>query len=69
MTALVRAELRQLRSTRATWALLGVALLLCITMTAIVLARVGGIDTPPRGSTELRDMLLGTSGAGMLPCC
>jgi len=67
MTALVRAELRQLRSTRATWALLGVALLLCLTMTAIVLARVGGIDAPPRGSTELRDMLLGTSGAGMLP--
>jgi ABC-2 type transport system permease protein len=67
MTALVRAELRQLRSTRATWALLCVALLLCLTMTAIVLARVGGIDAPPRGSTELRDMLLGTSGAGMLP--
>jgi ABC-2 type transport system permease protein len=67
MTALVRAELRQLRSTRATWALLGVALLLCLTMTAIVLARVGGIDAPPRGSTELRDMLLGASGAGMLP--
>lgn len=67
MTALVRAELRQLRSTRATWALLGMALLLCLTMTAIVLARVGGIDAPPRGSTELRDMLLGASGAGMLP--
>jgi ABC-2 type transport system permease protein len=67
MIALVRAELRQLRSTRATWALLGVALLLCLGVTAMVLARVGGIDAPPRGSTELRDMLLGVSGAGMLP--
>jgi ABC-2 type transport system permease protein len=67
MTALVRAELRQLRSTRTTWALLAVALLLCLTATAIVLARVGGIDAPPRGSTQLRDMLLGASGAGMLP--
>ena len=67
MTALVRAELRQLRSTRATWALLAVALLLCLVMTAIVLARVGGIDAPPRGSTALRDMVLGASGAGMLP--
>ena len=67
MTALVRAELRQLRSTRSTWALLVVALLFCLTVTAIVLARVGGIDAPPRGSTELRDMLLGASGAGMLP--
>jgi ABC-type transport system involved in multi-copper enzyme maturation permease subunit len=67
VTALVRAEFRQLRSTRATWALLAVALLLCLTVTAIVLARVGGIDAPPRGSTQLRDMLLGASGASMLP--
>jgi ABC-type transport system involved in multi-copper enzyme maturation permease subunit len=67
MTALVRAELRQLRNTRSTWALLAVALLLCLTVTAMVLARVGGIDAPPRGSTELRDTLLGASGAGMLP--
>jgi ABC-2 type transport system permease protein len=67
MTALVRAEFRQLRRTRSTWALLIVALLLCLTVTAMVLARVGGIDAPPRGSTELRDMLLGAAGAGMLP--
>ena len=67
MTALLRAEIRQLRSTRATWALLAVALLLCLTVTAIVLARAGGIDAPPRGSTQLRDMLLGASGASMLP--
>jgi ABC-2 type transport system permease protein len=67
VTALVRAEFRQLRTTRATWALLAVALLLCLTVTAIVLARVGGIDAPPRGSTQLRDMLLGASGASMLP--
>ena len=67
MNALVRAELRQLRTTRATWALLAVAQLLCLVMTAIVLIRVGSIDAPPRGSTQLRDMLLGASGAGMLP--
>jgi ABC-2 type transport system permease protein len=67
MIALVRAELRQLRSTRSAWALLVVAMLFCLAMTAIVLARVGGIDAPPRGSTQLRDMLLGASGAGMLP--
>lgn len=67
MTALVRAELRQLRSTRSTWVLLGVALLLCVVVAAMVLTRVGGIDAPPRGSTELRNMLLGSSGAAMLP--
>jgi ABC-2 type transport system permease protein len=67
MTALVRAELRQLRRTRATWALLAVALFLCVTVATMVLAEVGGIDAPPRGSTALRDMLLGVSGAGMLP--
>jgi ABC-2 type transport system permease protein len=67
MTTLVRAEFRQLRSTRSTWALLVVALLLCLTVNMMVLARVGGIDAPPRGSTDLRDTLLGASGAGMLP--
>jgi ABC-2 type transport system permease protein len=67
MIALVRAELRQLRTTRSTWALLAVALLLCVVVAALALGRVGGIDTPPRGTVELRDMLLGSSGAAMLP--
>lgn len=67
MIPLVRAELRQLRNTRATWALLAVALLVSMAVATMVLARVGGIDAPPRGSTQLRDMLVGSSGAGMLP--
>ncbi len=67
MTALVRAELLQLRATRATWGLLTAALLLCVTWVAMVLADVGGIEAPPRGSSELRDALLGSSGIGLLP--
>jgi ABC-2 type transport system permease protein len=67
MTALVRAELRQLRSTRATWGLLVAALALCLTWTAMVLSGVGGIESPPRGSAQLRDMLFGAAGIGCIP--
>jgi len=67
MTALVRAELRQLRATRTTWVLLAVASLLCLTGAVMVMAGVGGIDAPPRGSTALRDTLLRTAGIGAFP--
>lgn len=67
MTALVRAELRQLRKTPATWGLLAAALLLCLGWTVIVLTGVGGIESPPRGSMRLRDALFGASSIGCLP--
>jgi ABC-2 type transport system permease protein len=67
MTALVRAELRQLRTTRATWGLLAAALLLCLGWTVMVLVGVGGVEAPLRGSVQLRNELLGASGIGMLP--
>ena len=67
MTALVRAELRQLLTTRATWGLLTAALLLCLIGTVLVLGELGGIEAPPPGSTQLRDTLLGVSGIGLLP--
>jgi ABC-2 type transport system permease protein len=67
ITPLVGAELRQLRKTPATWGLLAAALLLCLAWTAMVLAGVGGIESPPRGSMRLRDALFGASSIGCLP--
>ena len=67
MTALVRAELRQLRKTPVTWGLVAAALLLCLAWTVIVLTGVGGIESPPRGSMRLRDALFGASSFGCLP--
>jgi ABC-2 type transport system permease protein len=67
MTALVRAELLRMRSTRATWGLLAAGLVLTLTGAALVLRDVGGVAAPAHGSTELRDMLLGTAGVGLFP--
>jgi ABC-2 type transport system permease protein len=67
MTALVRAELLQLRATRATWALLGLAASLCLAWVLAALARVGGIAAPPRGTGQLRDEVIGAAGLGLLP--
>jgi ABC-2 type transport system permease protein len=67
MTGLVRAELRQLGTTRATWGVLTAALLLVVALTALTLTGAGGIDAPPRGSTQLRDALVGASGMALVP--
>lgn len=67
MSALVRAELLRIRRTRATWGLLGAALGLTLALTATVLGEVGAVSAFPRGSTELRDVLLSCAGVGALP--
>jgi hypothetical protein len=67
MTALVRTELLRLRTTRSTWALLAVALLLTVGWVAAVLAGVGGIDSPAEGTTALRNAVLGAAGLGLFP--
>lgn len=66
MTALIRSELLRLRTTRATWGLLAAALVLTLGREAMVLAGIGGIDAPARGSAEMRDALLGSTGLGLL---
>jgi ABC-2 type transport system permease protein len=67
MSALVRAELRQLLATRATWGLLAAAIVLCLAWIAMVLSGVGGIESPPRGSIKLWEALLGAAAIGCLP--
>jgi ABC-2 type transport system permease protein len=64
MTALVRSELLRLRTTRATWGLLGAALVLTLGWEAVVLSGIGGIDAPARGTAELREALLASTGLG-----
>jgi ABC-2 type transport system permease protein len=67
MTATVHGELRRLRTTRSTWVLLGVALVLTLATAALMLGGVGFVDMPPRGSTELRDAVLGAVGPALFP--
>jgi ABC-2 type transport system permease protein len=67
MTALVRAELLRIRSTRATWGLIAVALVLTLAWTGMILGDVGGVGGYPRGSIKLREALLGAAGVGALP--
>jgi ABC-2 type transport system permease protein len=62
MTSVIRAELRRLRTTRSTWVLLGLALILTVTTAALIIADVGLVDVPPRGSAELRNAVLGSVG-------
>jgi ABC-2 type transport system permease protein len=67
VTALIRAELLRLRTTRSTWALLAVGLILTLGWAAAVLTGVGGMGAAPKGSTELRTAVLGGSGVGLFP--
>jgi hypothetical protein len=67
VTALVRAELLRLRSTRSTWGLLAAALILTLAFAAMVLGDVGGMGGLPRGSLRLRGALLGAASLGTVP--
>jgi ABC-2 type transport system permease protein len=67
MTAPVLGELRRLRATRSTWVLLGVALTLTLATSAAMLGDIGFVEMPPRGSTELRDAVLGSVGPALYP--
>jgi ABC-2 type transport system permease protein len=67
VTALVHTELLRLRSTRSTWVLLAVGLLLTLGWAAGVLANIGGIGAAARGSIQMRADLLGASGIGLFP--
>jgi ABC-2 type transport system permease protein len=65
MTALIRSELLRLRTARATWGLLAIALLLTLAGDAAILAGLGRVGAAGRGSVELRDALLGASAVGL----
>lgn len=67
MTALIRTELLRLRSTRSTWVLLAVGLVLTLGWAAGVLANIGGIGASARGSIQMRADLLGASAIGLFP--
>ena len=64
MTALVRAELLRLRTTRSTWLVLAAGLVLTLGWVALVLGNVGDIGADAVGSTRLRADLLGATGIG-----
>jgi ABC-2 type transport system permease protein len=67
VTALIRSELLRLRTTRSTWVLLAVGLVLTLGWAAGVLANIGGIGASARGSIQMRADLLGASGVGLFP--
>jgi hypothetical protein len=67
VNALIRTELLRLRSTRSTWVLLAVGLVLTLGWAAGVLANIGGIGASARGSIQMRADLLGGSGIGLFP--
>jgi len=66
MTALVGTELLKLYWTRATWLFLAAALLLSAFRVELVLASVGRVGSPLRGSSELTLTVLSASGIGGL---
>jgi ABC-2 type transport system permease protein len=66
MIALVRGELLKLYWTRATWFFVANAVLLAAFRVEVVLASVGKVGSPLRGSPELTLTVLGASGAGIL---
>jgi ABC-2 type transport system permease protein len=66
MIALVRGELLKLYWTRATWFFVATAVLLAAFRVEVVLASVGKVGSPLRGSPELTLTVLGASGAGIL---
>jgi ABC-2 type transport system permease protein len=65
MIALVRTELLKLYWTRATWVFLLAAVLLVLVRLELLLAGLGRVGAPARGSTELTLAVLGTSGVGI----
>jgi ABC-2 type transport system permease protein len=67
VTDLIRTELLRLRTTRSTWVLLAVGLILTLGWMAGVLANIGGIGAAAKGSTQMRTDLLGASGIGLFP--
>jgi ABC-2 type transport system permease protein len=67
MIALIRTELLRLRTTRGTWGLLAIALVLTLGWTVAVLAGMGGAGAPARGSTEMRNAVLSAAGVGIYP--
>jgi ABC-2 type transport system permease protein len=66
MIALVRGELLKLYWTQATWFFVATAVLLAAFRVEVVLASVGKVGSPLRGSPELTLTVLGASGAGIL---
>src|SRR5215212_879014 len=66
MTTLVGTELLKLYWTRATWFFLAAALLLSAFRVELVLASVGRVGSPLRGSSELTLTVLSASGIGGL---
>jgi ABC-2 type transport system permease protein len=64
MTALVRAELLKTFWTRGTWGLLAVAVLLVVARVELVLAGIGTVGSPLRGSAELTVAVLAAGGMG-----
>ena len=67
MTTLIRTELLRLRTTRSTWVLLALGLVLTLGWMAAVLGNIGGIGTAARGSDQLRADLMGASSIGLFP--
>jgi ABC-2 type transport system permease protein len=67
VTALIRTELLRLRTTRSTWVLLAVGLVLTLGWAAAVLSNIGGIGAAARGTVQLRTDLLGASSIGLFP--
>jgi ABC-2 type transport system permease protein len=65
MIALVRTELLKLCWTRATWVFLVTAVLLVVVRLELLLAGLGRVGAPERGSAELTLAVLGTSGVGI----
>jgi ABC-type transport system involved in multi-copper enzyme maturation permease subunit len=67
VTALIRTELLRLRTTRSTWVLLAVGLILTLGWATAVLGNIGGIGAAAQGSIQLRTDLLGASSIGLFP--
>jgi ABC-2 type transport system permease protein len=67
VTALIRTELLRLRTTRSTWVLLAVGLVLTLGWAAAVLGNIGGIGAAAPGSVQMRTDLLAASSVGLFP--
>jgi len=67
VTALVRSELLRLRTTRSTWVLLAIGLILALGWEAAILGNIGDIGAAARGSVQMRADLLAASGIGLFP--
>jgi ABC-type transport system involved in multi-copper enzyme maturation permease subunit len=67
VTALIRTELLRLRTTRSTWVLLALGLVLSLGWAVAVIANIGGIGAAVRGSGQLRADVLAGSTIGLFP--